>query len=145
MRLAQQARQASLALSSLSAPQRSRALMVAAHSLVRQRRMIIAASASDVARARGKVSPAFLDRLALNEERFHEMVSAVKNIARQKDPLGHIIERKKIKNGVTLKKITVPIGVLFVIYEARPHVTADAAALAATRRGQRCRSRQSVV
>ena len=130
MRLAQQARQASLALSSLSAPQRSRALMVAAHSLVRQRRMIIAASASDVARARGKVSPAFLDRLALNEERFHEMVSAVKNIARKKDPLGHIIERKKIKNGVTLKKITVPIGVLFVIYEARPHVTADAAALA---------------
>ncbi|OHC26397.1 MAG: glutamate-5-semialdehyde dehydrogenase, partial [Pseudomonadales bacterium RIFCSPHIGHO2_02_FULL_60_43] len=130
MRLAQQARQASLALSSLSAPQRSRALMVAAHSLMRHRRAIIAASASDVARARGKVSPAFLDRLALDEERFHEMVNAVEDIARQRDPLGHIIESKKIKNGVTLKKITVPIGVLLVIYEARPHVTADAAALA---------------
>lgn len=127
--IAQRAYTASLVLQSVSVHARSRALLAAARNLGLQSRAIISASQKDVARARGKVSPAFLDRLSLDEKRFGEMTNAVEEIARQRDPLGETIERRKIKNGVMLRKVRVPLGVLFVIYESRPHVTADAAAL----------------
>ena len=128
--IAQHARTASLALQASTAAVRSRALQLAARSLVRHRRAIIAANKADLAQAKGKVPQAFLDRLSLNAKRFREMEKAVKEIARQSDPLNELVERKKLKNGVVLKKVRVSIGVLFIIYEARPHVTADAAALA---------------
>ena len=128
--IAQHARIASLALQASTAAVRSRALQLAARNLVRHRRVIIAANKADLAQAKGKVPQAFLDRLSLNAKRFREMEKAVKEIARQSDPLNELVERKKLKNGVVLKKVRVSIGVLFIIYEARPHVTADAAALA---------------
>ncbi|MEW6610717.1 MAG: glutamate-5-semialdehyde dehydrogenase [Patescibacteria group bacterium] len=128
--IAQRARTASLMLQAVPATIRSRVLVKSANLLQQWKRTILAANVADIHRARGKVSPEFIDRLTLDEKRFSEMIAAVKAIARQKDPLGEVMERKKLKNGVQLKKVRTPIGVLFVIYEARPHVTADAAALA---------------
>ncbi len=130
LEIASNARATSLALQTVPPAMRSRVLMMTATILQRQKRTILAANAADVARARHNVSTALIDRLTLDEKRFSEIIAAIRAIARQKDPLGEVIERRKIKNGVVLKKVRVSIGVLFVIYEARPHVTADAAALA---------------
>ena len=91
---------------------------------------ILAANAIDVAAATtAGISPAMLDRLKLDEARVSAMASAVEQVASLDDPVGQIIDSRDRPNGLVMERVRVPVGVLGIIYESRPNVTADAAAL----------------
>jgi glutamate-5-semialdehyde dehydrogenase len=91
---------------------------------------ILAANAKDVAAAVvAGISPAMLDRLTLDAARVVSMASAVEQVATLEDPVGQIIDRRERPNGLVMERVRVPVGVLGIIYESRPNVTADAAAL----------------
>lgn len=114
----------------LGADTRTVALHAMARALERNSDAILAANAGDVDRARrGGTAEAMIDRLALNPERVAGIAAAVRDIARQPDPLGVEDERWTPPSGLDIARVRVPIGVLAVIYESRPNVTADAAAL----------------
>ena len=113
-----------------TAARRTAALYAMADALERNSGTILAASAGDVARARqGGMADAMLDRLSLNPGRVAAMAGAVREIAGQADPVGGEDERWARPSGLDIARVRVPIGVLAVIYESRPNVTADAAAL----------------
>jgi glutamate-5-semialdehyde dehydrogenase len=91
---------------------------------------ILAANSKDVAAAvAAGISPAMLDRLKLDEGRIAAMASAVEQVATLEDPVGQIIDSRSRPNGLVMERVRVPVGVLGIIYESRPNVTADAAAL----------------
>ena len=91
---------------------------------------ILAANANDVDAATASgISPAMLDRLKLDEARILAMASAVEQVAALDDPVGQIIDSRTRPNGLVMERVRVPVGVLGIIYESRPNVTADAAAL----------------
>jgi glutamate-5-semialdehyde dehydrogenase len=91
---------------------------------------ILAANARDVdAAVAAGISPAMLDRLTLDATRVAAMASAVEQVATLDDPVGQIIDRRERPNGLVMERVRVPVGVLGIIYESRPNVTADAAAL----------------
>jgi glutamate-5-semialdehyde dehydrogenase len=91
---------------------------------------ILAANAQDLAAAvTAGISPAMLDRLKLDEGRIAAMASAVEQVATLEDPVGQIIDSRSRPNGLVMERVRVPVGVLGIIYESRPNVTADAAAL----------------
>ena len=91
---------------------------------------ILAANVKDVdAATAAGISPAMLDRLKLDEARILEMASAVEQVAALDDPVGQIIDSRTRPNGLVMERVRVPVGVLGIIYESRPNVTADAAAL----------------
>jgi glutamate-5-semialdehyde dehydrogenase len=91
---------------------------------------ILAANAKDVAAAVvSGISPAMLDRLTLDASRVASMAAAVEQVATLEDPVGQIIDRRERPNGLVMERVRVPVGVLGIIYESRPNVTADAAAL----------------
>lgn len=92
---------------------------------------IVAANADDVARGRdGGISDGLLDRLRLDETRVRALASAVRDVAELPDPVGRVLDERILPNGVGLQKVAVPFGVVGSIYEARPNVTVDIAALA---------------
>ncbi len=105
--------------------------MVELAALVRERRaLLLEANAADLERARqAGVTRAFLDRLALDEGRLEAMARGVEEIARLADPVGETMARWKRPNGLEIVQVRVPIGVIAVIFEARPNVTIDAGAL----------------
>ncbi len=125
------AREASYQLASLSSEEKDEALAAIAAHLEAGAEMVLAANAKDVAdgRARG-LSEALLDRLLLTEARMAKLAAAVRHIAALPDPVGMEIEGRTLPNGLRLSRRRVPLGVLGVIYEARPNVTVDIAALA---------------
>lgn len=91
---------------------------------------ILEASARDVEAGRAaELSPALLDRLALDGRRLADMAAGVRKIAALPDPVGEVIEGSRLPNGLEVRKVRVPLGVVAVVYEARPNVTIDAAAL----------------
>lgn len=91
---------------------------------------VLSANAEDLAAARESgVSPALLDRLALNPQRLQGIVKGIHAIARLPDPLGRVTHRRRARQGFVIERVRVPLGVIALIYEARPNVTADAAAL----------------
>jgi glutamate-5-semialdehyde dehydrogenase len=91
---------------------------------------IIAANATDLAQARTQGMPAVLiDRLTLNEQRIKQMMLGVRDVAALPDPVGNVYDRTKRPNGLRVEKMRVPLGAIGIIYEARPNVTIDAAAL----------------
>ena len=128
--LAQRAKAASASLSITSAAQRDRALLMMSHALVTKQDEILAANEADMqsARARG-VAEGLLDRLALDPARIKTMAEALKSLGQLPDPIGEIVEGYTLPNGLELSKVRVPLGVVAIIYEARPNVTADAAGL----------------
>lgn len=124
------ARAAFDAVRTTPAATRTAALYAMADALERSRDGILTANAADVGRARdGGMDEAMLDRLALNPGRVAAMAAAVRTIAEQTDPVGAEDERWTRPSGLDIARVRVPIGVLAVIYESRPNVTADAAAL----------------
>mgnify|MGYP003393779271 CR=1 FL=1 len=124
------ARAAFDAVRTTPAATRTAALYAMADALERSRDGILTANAADVGRAReGGMDEAMLDRLALNPGRVAAMAAAVRTIAEQIDPVGTEDERWTRPSGLDIARVRVPIGVLAVIYESRPNVTADAAAL----------------
>jgi len=121
--------QARLALENRRA--KDAALGGAAQAVNRRRREILEANDADLRRARaGGMPEALLDRLALNERRVDAMIEGIEDIRRQEDPVGRLRRGWPTAEGLLIEEITVPLGVAAIIYESRPNVTADAAALA---------------
>ncbi|MDH4139781.1 MAG: glutamate-5-semialdehyde dehydrogenase [Coriobacteriia bacterium] len=130
MTLANRAREAAQRLGTTSTEQRNRALLAMAHALTHKQDEVLEANAKDMEAAKAKnVSPALLDRLELNPTRLKSMSEALKALSLLPDPIGEIVEGHTLPNGVQLSKIRVPLGVVAIIFEARPNVTADAAGL----------------
>ena len=90
---------------------------------------ILAANALDMAAAEGNISPVMLDRLRLDEARVRAMADGILEITKLPSPLGRVLESVERPNGLMIEKVSVPIGVIAIIYESRPNVTSDAAAL----------------
>jgi len=124
------ARAASQQLRLASAKQRSSAISLAATQIALSKDKIIAANRLDINKAqKNQLSPAFIDRLLLDEQRIDTIVDTLHNISAQPDPLGKTLESWSQPNGLQFRKVAVPLGVIGIIYESRPNVTADAAAL----------------
>lgn len=127
---AQRAREASRRLGSISAEQRARALRAMAEGLRTHATTIIETNALDMeAGEKNGLTSAMLDRLLLNEERIEQIAVALEEIADLPDPVGHVLKEWTIDNGLLIQRVSVPIGVIGIIYESRPNVTADAAGL----------------
>ncbi|MDI6402601.1 glutamate-5-semialdehyde dehydrogenase [Balneolaceae bacterium ANBcel3] len=125
-----QARKASRALMGVSTDQKNQALHAMANALEKHTPEIKKQNALDVADGKEKgLSSAMVDRLVLNDERMSAMIQGLRDIAELPDPVGNIRSSWKKENGLILEKRSVPIGVIGMIYESRPNVTADAAAL----------------
>ena len=109
---------------------KNRALLAMAHALEAHCADILAANALDLEAARGTVSEVMLDRLALSESRVAGMAQGIREVAALPDPVGAVLSRVERPNGLVIEKTAVPMGVIAIIYESRPNVTSDAAALA---------------
>ncbi len=124
------ARAATRVLALSPAEQKNRALAAMAVAIRAQKPAILAANSEDVAEGRtGGLSGAFLDRLTLNDARVEAMAAGIEVIAGLKDPVGAVTDSWTRPNGMTIERVRVPLGVIGIIYESRPNVTADAAAL----------------
>ena len=109
---------------------KNRALLAIADAILAARDSILAANAEDLARAREKnLDSALLDRLALNDARIHSMADGIRQIAALPDPVGEISRMRRNEKGLQIGRMRAPLGVIGIIYESRPNVTADAAAL----------------
>jgi len=124
------AKEASFELANVSTRQKNKALSEMAKELLKNKGYILSENAKDLALAEKKgISGAMLDRLTLTEKRIKEMADSAMQVASLKDPVGKILKKWKRPNGLIIKKISVPIGVIGIIYESRPNVTADCAFL----------------
>ena len=124
------ARGAKNALMLADSDRKNRALLAMADALEHSCPAILAANGQDVENARGTVPDVMLDRLRLNEERVAGMARGIREAAALPDPVGRVLSEETRPNGLLLQKVTVPMGVIAIIYESRPNVTSDAAALA---------------
>src|SRR5579884_3258025 len=124
------ARRAARLLAGLDAERKDEALRGIADALERRAEEIVEANARDLdAGEAAGLSAALMDRLALDPGRVAAMAAGVRAIAALPDPVGEVIEGRRLPNGLSLRKVRVPLGVVAVVYEARPNVTIDAAAL----------------
>jgi glutamate-5-semialdehyde dehydrogenase len=128
--MAAAARAAARALASASGDHKNRALLAMADGLVAARRRLLGENADDVAAARAEgQTPAFVDRLTLTESRIEGMARGVRQVAELPDPVGAVTGTWRRPNGLDVGRMRVPLGVIGIIYESRPNVTADAAGL----------------
>ncbi|EML0200693.1 glutamate-5-semialdehyde dehydrogenase [Vibrio cholerae] len=128
--LGKAAKAASFQLATASTAQKNQALAIMADQLEAQSASILAANAKDIALGReAGLSDAMLDRLLLNESRLQAIANDVRNVIKLNDPIGSEIDSRVLENGMSLARRRVPLGVVGVIYEARPNVTIDIAAL----------------
>jgi glutamate-5-semialdehyde dehydrogenase len=129
-RLGRDARTAARVLARADAGAKTKALIAAATAIRTDAEAIVAANARDIEAAMGEgATPAFLDRLMLNAARVEAMARGIEDVAALKDPVGDVIADWTRPNGLRITRVRVPLGVIGVIYESRPNVTADAAAL----------------
>jgi glutamate-5-semialdehyde dehydrogenase len=128
--IGRRARAASRVLSMASAEQKNAALTAMADEIRRNTGAIIASNADDLAEARSSgANSAFVDRLLLTEQRVAEIAASVEAVAKLADPVGTVMDSWTRPNGMTIERVRVPLGVIGIIYESRPNVTADAGAL----------------
>ncbi|MEP6702697.1 MAG: glutamate-5-semialdehyde dehydrogenase [Betaproteobacteria bacterium] len=126
----QRAREASRAMARADTAGKDHALRVAADALERNQRALLRANAADVARARAAgLDDAFVDRLTMTAKSVAAMAEGLRQVARLDDPVGAVTELKRRPTGIEVGRMRVPLGVIGIIYESRPNVTADAAAL----------------
>ena len=118
------------ALSRATSQQKNHALNAMAQALEDHKDEILAANAQDLSAAQGHISTVMLDRLALSEGRISDMAAGIRQVAELPDPVGKVLRRIDRPNGLVIEKTAVPMGVVAIIYESRPNVTSDAAALA---------------
>src|SRR6056297_1434689 len=124
------AKEASLQTATITSEVKNKALYNIAEGLLDKQTEILKENEKDMSQAREQdLSKAFLDRLALDKNRVKGMAEGLKEVAELDDPIGDILEMKKRPNGLQIGKMRVPLGVIGIIYEARPNVTVDAAAL----------------
>jgi glutamate-5-semialdehyde dehydrogenase len=130
LEIGRRARQAARVLALASTGQKDAALSAMAAQIRARRAAILAANAEDLAEARrGGATAAFLDRLALDDKRIAAMADGVELIGALPDPVGKVTESWTRPNGMTIERVRVPLGVVGIVYESRPNVTADAGAL----------------
>jgi len=128
--LGQQAREAARALAQASTQAKNAALLAAAEELRRQTPAIMEANERDMAAARAaKRQGSFLDRLALDPKRIEGVAKGLEDIAALPDPVGSVLAKWKRPNGLEISRVRVPLGVIGIVYESRPNVTADAGGL----------------
>lgn len=108
---------------------KNRALLAMAQALLDRTADILSANAVDMAKAQGQISTVMLDRLALNESRIAAMAEGIRQVAALPDPVGEVLATERRPNGLVIEKTAVALGVIAIIYESRPNVTSDAAAL----------------
>ncbi len=130
LKTAQAAKRASFHLASVASKEKQKALLAMAQALVANQAYIIKENAKDLDLAKkANYVKALVDRLTLNEKRIKDMADGVKETAKLKDPIGAILETIRRPNGLLIKKVRVPLGVVGIIFESRPNVTSDCAAL----------------
>ncbi len=128
--IGQKARQASKILASSSTSQKNQALEAIARQLEQQQDQLLAANAKDIEAGKTKnLNAALLDRLALNDSRIANMIEGLRQMIALTDPIGQITDLNYRPSGIQVGKMRVPLGVVGIIYESRPNVTADAAGL----------------
>lgn len=128
--LAKQAKEAARQLALYDTEQKNRALLAIAQALENNIPAILAANARDVESAQGNgVRPTMIDRLRLDEGRVRSMAEGARQVAQLPDPTGNVLETIHRPNGMVIEKVSVPMGVIGIIYEARPNVTVDSAVL----------------
>jgi len=128
--LARQAKRASRLLTRISTDDKNACLLAMAETLENNTALIQEANAQDMDTGREMgLSLAMLDRLLLNDDRVAGMATGLREVAQLPDPVGRILEVRERPNGLILRKVSTPIGVIVIIYESRPNVTADAAGL----------------
>ncbi|MBP3705805.1 MAG: glutamate-5-semialdehyde dehydrogenase, partial [Clostridia bacterium] len=123
------AKAASKDISLITTEQKNEALFTMAQELICASDDILMANAEDLKAAEATVSKVMLDRLMLNKQRIAAMADGIKAVAKLPDPVGQELSSYECENGLSVKKISVPLGVVAIIYESRPNVTSDAAAL----------------
>ena len=127
---ASEAARAARRLATLSTAARNQALLAMADALLREEPVVLAANAADMEAGRAKsLKTSLLDRLLLTPERLADMAEGLRQVAALPDPVGAILGGSTLPNGLTVTKIRVPLGVVGIVYEARPNVTADAIGL----------------
>ena len=126
----QTAQSAKMFLSSASTEQKNNALVCMAEALLQDSDIILKANLEDVNEAKLKVSAALLDRLSLTADRIKAMASGILEVVNLPDPVGRVISTVNRPNGLEICRVAVPMGVMAIIYESRPNVTSDVAALA---------------
>ena len=126
----EKARAAKTEIARLTTDQKNAALQAMADALIANEADILAANALDLEAARGSVSDVMLDRLLLTSARIAGMAEGIRQVAALPDPVGRILEEYTRSDGLLIQKTAVPMGVIAIIYESRPNVTSDAAALA---------------
>ena len=130
LEIMQAAKQASYAVTTADTETKNRALTAMADALEAHTAAILAANAEDCEKAKEKIGAVMLDRLLLTEDRIKGMAAGIREVVLLPDPVGRVIESHTHPKGMTVEKISVPLGVIAIIYESRPNVTSDAAALA---------------
>ena len=123
------ARTAKAQVSLLTTEQKNNALIKMADALIKNTDKILSANAIDVENSRGVISNVMIDRLMLNEARVKAMADGIRDVAKLPDPVGHTLKEYVREDGLKIIRVSVPIGVIAIIYESRPNVTSDAAAL----------------
>ena len=124
------AKAAKVQVSCLSTAEKNAALMAMADALEKNEEKILQANALDLEKAKGTVSDVMLDRLMLNSVRIAGMAKGIRDVVKLPDPVGLLLDEHIREDGLKIQKVSVPMGVIAIIYESRPNVTSDAAALA---------------
>ena len=123
------AQAAKMEIAQLTTEEKNAALIAMAQALLDNQDAILAANAKDMEAAKGTVSDVMLDRLQLTKARIEGMAEGIRQVAELPDPVGKVLEEYTRSDGLVIQKTSVPIGVIAIIYESRPNVTSDAAAL----------------
>ena len=126
----ERAKAAKPAVMALTTEEKNAALLAMADALIAHQDQILSANEADLENARGKMPQVMLDRLLLTPGRIAGMAKGIREVAALPDPVGHLLERTVRPDGLRIDKVSVPMGVIAIIYESRPNVTSDAAALA---------------
>ena len=129
LQIGRQAKEASRYVSQLSTKSKNEILCSAADNLLKNKESILKANELDIKENKDKLNSATLDRLVLDEKRIESISSGLVEISRLEDPVGKIIDKWSRPNGLEIEKTSIPLGVIGVIYESRPNVSADAAGL----------------
>ena len=124
------AKAAKFEICKLTTQEKNDALHAMADALLAGEAEILAANELDMAAAKGTVSDVMLDRLKLTSARIAGMAQGIREVAALPDPVGHLLEEYTRADGLNIRRVSVPMGVIGIIYESRPNVTSDAAALA---------------
>lgn len=125
-----QAKAAKSELAKLGSEEKNNALLAMADALRENCAAILEENKKDVEATRGKITDVMIDRLSLDEDRIKGMADGIRDVVKLPDPVGRVLSRVELSNGLIVEKTAVPMGVVAIIYESRPNVSSDAAALA---------------